>query len=159
VFSRRVLFALLALGVAIATATSSPTDGSKPRPRAPGSPAAVYSEGAKTAPSAVSAPLRPLAARFLRALLRYEVGELSRPRVLRHLATAGFAKDLLSHPPPAAGAAPLGARLSRLVIHPFPDTPPRALVSALALRAGDPEQLAFLFESQRGRWRVVAPAE
>jgi hypothetical protein len=98
---------------------------------------------------------------FLRAFLRYEVGELDPGlrRRLRARATPAFARQLFSSPirVPPQRTAP--ARLERLSITHLSRLPPRALVSGTALRAGKPEQFSFLFEAPRGTWLASGPAE
>jgi hypothetical protein len=98
---------------------------------------------------------------FLRAFLRYEVGELDPGlrRRLRARATPAFARQLFSAPirVPSQRTAP--ARLGRLNITHLSRMPPRALVSGTASRAGKPEQFSFLFEAPRGTWLASGPAE
>jgi hypothetical protein len=116
-------------------------------------------------PTGQSRPsLRPVAAAFVAAFLRYEVGDLG-PSVrtaIDAVATPHFAHYLLDHPPRVLGAAGRAlprASLSRLSIDRLPRAPDRALISGTAVRRSGPEEFSFLFELQHHRWRVLGSAE
>jgi hypothetical protein len=98
---------------------------------------------------------------FLRAFLRYEVGELAPGlrRRLRATSAPAFARQLLSVPIRRAPPRIASARLERLSISHLSRQPPRALIFGTALRAGKPEQFSFLFEARRGTWLASGAAE
>ena len=106
------------------------------------------------------APLRAVARHFLGAFLRYEVSDLSETvRIrLRRTADRRFADELLSRPPRGFPAS-RQARIVALRITRLSTSPPRALVSGSARRAGQVEQFSFLFEAAHGAWRCVGPGE
>lgn len=105
--------------------------------------------------------VRAAARRFLAAFTRYEVGERGPgvARALRANATPGFAARLLAAPPraPAAGRYPPRARPGRIEVAFVALSPPRAIVSGEARRAGAPAQFSFLFELHGGRWLAAGP--
>jgi hypothetical protein len=98
---------------------------------------------------------------FLRAFLRYELGEggPALRRELRASTSPAFGAQLLASPIRAPSSPLPAAHIGRLKIIYLSRNPPRALVSGTALRAGRPEQFAFLFEARRGRWLAAGPAE
>jgi hypothetical protein len=110
----------------------------------------------------VRAALEPSARRFLRAFLRYEVGDSNQAltRSLRATATPAFAVKLLRRPPrPARRSPPARATVGPLSLIFVSAQPPLVSVSATARRATGPEQLSFVFTRRHGRWLASAPGE
>ncbi len=112
------------------------------------------------APSAATPPPHLDPRPFLKAFLRYEVdvSGAGLRNALRRAATADFASELLAAQPHAPHNVP-SAQIIHLRITDLSRTPPRALVSGTAIRAGRPEPFAFLFEARGGRWLAAGPAE
>jgi hypothetical protein len=168
-FSRHLLFGVASL-VLLAAAFAIGSEGGSSTP--PASSPQVSSKALALPPAAKRitarlqrslASVRPPARRFLRAFLRYEVGEAG-PRVaaaLRVSATPRFARQLLVAPPRPSPSGPmqLPARLGSLEVSVLSPDASRVLVSGEARRGPSSEQFSFVFVRATGGWLASAPGQ
>src|SRR5262249_39104580 len=132
-----------------------------PRPGRSHLPAPV--QGTVARAERLLAELHPQARRFLRAFLRYEVGDTASD-VKRELiagATSRFSRRLLRLPPRsvARGSFPPLARLGHLGTTFVSAAANRVLVSGVAYRGRAREQLSFLFVRAGSHWLASGPGQ
>jgi hypothetical protein len=157
----RVALFALACGVLVASALLFSKGGSDPAEAPARGPVIAPPLSVSGEPSL--AGLGVSARHFLKAFLRYEVGDIDTwvSRGLTATAAPGFASTLLENPPRTGAAPGTGGSVELGELH-FAIAsiqPPRALVTGTAFRGGLPEELSFLFEERGHSWYAVGPGE
>jgi hypothetical protein len=148
---------LIALAVALAPSAPAPT---APSSSAVPSPAAVPGSDLIAAAGRRKAHLDRAATAFIRAFLRYEVGDLpaSVARSLDRLTVASFGRYLHGAPPRQLGDR-RAARIVKVETAFLDPAADRALVRGVARRPDGPEELSFVFVLRGGRWLATRAGE
>jgi hypothetical protein len=160
--ARIAVFVLVSAGLIALAFALAPSATVPPSPPSTAAPAAVAVSGSDLIAAAArrNARLDRAATAFIRAFLRYEVGDLpaSVARSLDRMTTARLGRYLLGARPRQLGARP-AARIVKVETTFLDPAADRALVRGVARRADGPEDLSFVFVLRAGRWLAARAAE